>query len=133
MRRVLGEVTFKIDYYNSEGLPRFLSSLDPTLRQVSSSVGILGLHKYLAYPRWFRNELAPMVMEAVTSDRVRQAPWWAKDAPEAIAKAHIARKGNYQRELGAVLTLEAIERLFFSEIAADTRDEKANELVRTAT
>jgi hypothetical protein len=74
-------------------------------------------------------------METVTSDRVRQAPWWAKNAPEAIAKAHIARKGNYQRELGTVLSLEAIERLFFSEIAADIRDEKTemNELVRRTT
>jgi asparagine synthase (glutamine-hydrolysing) len=134
-RRVFGEVTFKIDYHNSEGLPRFLSPLDPILRQVSSNVGLLGLHKYLAYPRWFRNELAPLVMETVTSDRVRKAPWWAKNAPEAIAKAHIARKGNYQRELGTVLSLEAIERLFFSEIAADIRDEKTdmNELVRTTT
>jgi asparagine synthase (glutamine-hydrolysing) len=133
VRRGLGEVTFKIEYYNSEGLPRFLSAFDPILRQVSSTTGILGLHKFLSYPRWFRNELAPAVMERITSDRVRHAPWWAKNTPEALARGHISRKGNYQHELSTILTLEAIERLFFSEIAAKTPAEKQDiiESVRT--
>ena len=124
LRRSFGEVTFKIDYYNSEGLPRLLSSLDPMLRRVSSNLGILGLHKYLAYPRWFRKELAPTVLEKVTSDRVRHAPWWRKDAPEALARAHISGQGNYQRELSTVLSLEAIERLFFGQIGANISEER---------
>jgi len=36
VRRLLAEATFKIDYYNSEGLPRFLSHLDPTLRRATA-------------------------------------------------------------------------------------------------
>jgi asparagine synthase (glutamine-hydrolysing) len=115
-RRLLAEATFKIDYYNSEGLPRFLSHLDPTLRRVSSSLRILGLHKYLPYSHWFRKELAPTVMERLTTDRVRQAPWGSKNAPEICARAHISGQGNYLRELNAVLTLEAIDRLLLSEM-----------------
>ena len=132
-RRALGEVTFKIDYYNSEGLPRFLSSLDPVLKLVSSNLRILGLHKYLAYPRWFRKELAPVVLDRLTSGRVRNAPWWAKNAPETLARAHISGQGNYQRELSTILSLEAIERLFFSEITSKTPEEKQDtiELVGT--
>jgi hypothetical protein len=32
------------------------------------------------------------------------------------ARAHISGRGNYVRELNAVLTLEAIDRLFFGEV-----------------
>src|SRR5437867_511581 len=118
-RRVFAEATFKIDYYNSEGLPSFLSPLDPMLRRVSSNLGILGLHKYLAYRHWFRKELAPVVMERLTTERVRQAPWWSKNTPEICALAHISGQGNYLRELNAVLTLEAIDRLLLSEMPSE--------------
>jgi asparagine synthase (glutamine-hydrolysing) len=115
-RRVFAEATFKIDYYNSEGLPHGLSRLDSAFRRLSSSLGVLGLHKYLAYRHWFRKELAPTVMERLTTERVRQAPWWSKNAPEICARAHISGQGNYLRELNAVLTLEAIQRLLLSEM-----------------
>ena len=115
-RRTFGEVTFKIDYYNSEGLPYLLSTLDPMFKRMSANLGILGLHKYLAYRHWFRKELAPVVMERLTTERVRQAPWWRKSAPEICARAHISGRGNYVRELNAFLTLEAIDRLLLSEM-----------------
>jgi asparagine synthase (glutamine-hydrolysing) len=116
VRRAFGEATFKIDYYYSEGLPRFLGPLDPIFRRVSSNLGILGSHKYLAYPRWFRNELAPTVMDRLSTERVREAPWWRKRAPEMCARGHISGRANHARELNAVLTLEAIDRLLLSEI-----------------
>jgi asparagine synthase (glutamine-hydrolysing) len=119
VRRALGEVTFKIDYYNSEGLPYPLSSLDPILRGASSSLGICGLHKYLPYRRWLQKELAPTVMERLSSRRVREARWWAKNAPEALAQAHIGGKGNYLRELNVILSLEAIDRLLLSDISTE--------------
>lgn len=115
-RRFFAEATFKIDYYNSEGLPCLFSSLDPVLRRVSSNLGILGLHKYLPYRHWFRKELAPTVMERLSTERVREAPWWRKNAPETCARAHISGRANHARELNAVLTLEAIDRLLLSEI-----------------
>jgi len=115
-RRFFAEATFKIDYYNSEGLPCLFSSLDPALRRVSSNLGILGLHKYLPYRHWFRKELAPTVMERLSTERVREAPWWRKKAPEMCARAHISGRANHARELNAVLTLEAIDRLLLSEI-----------------
>jgi asparagine synthase (glutamine-hydrolysing) len=116
VRRLLAEATFKIDYYNSEGLPRFLSHLDPTLRRVSSSLGILGSHKYLHYAHWFRTRLPTIVMERLSTERVRQAPWWRKNAAEICAQLHISGRVNYVRELNAILTLEAIERLLLNGI-----------------
>jgi asparagine synthase (glutamine-hydrolysing) len=118
-RRFFAEATFKIDYYNSEGLPCLFSSLDPVLRRVSSSMGILGLHKYLPYRHWFRKELAPSVMERLSTDRVRHAPWWKEKAPEMCARAHVSGRANHARELNAILSLEAIDRLLFSEVPAE--------------
>ena len=131
IRRLVTEVTFKIDYYNSEGLPRLLSPLNSMLRHVSSNLGILGMHKYLHYSHWFRNKLAPILLERISTQRIRQAPWWKKGAPEAYARAHISRRRNYLRELNAILTLEAIDRLFFkpSQMQAPERGYSLQEVV----
>src|SRR5436190_21276014 len=53
-RRLYAEVTFKLDYLHKEGLPGWLAPLDPMLNSLSGS-GLLGLHKFLPYRRWFQN------------------------------------------------------------------------------
>jgi asparagine synthase (glutamine-hydrolysing) len=121
-RRVFGELTFKLDYYHKEGLPTFMSPFEPLLNSLAS-LGLLGLHKFLPYRRWFQNELAGTIMERVLSERVRQAPWWSKSAPERVAWAHISGRGNYLREINTVLTLEAVDRLFFKEVIPATSAE----------
>ncbi len=109
-RRAFGAVTFKLDYFHNDGLPPFLNTFNPLL-ELLAPLGIFGLHKFLPYRRWFRKEVASTVMERASSRRVREAPWWSKGSPELFARAHIAGRGNYVRELSAVLSLEAIERL----------------------
>jgi asparagine synthase (glutamine-hydrolysing) len=111
LSRAFGKATFKLDYLHKEGLPRGLVALDPLLNLLAP-FGILGLHKFLPYRRWFQHELAPTIMERIATDRVRTAPWWASGVPEALARAHFSGRGNYVRELNAVLSLEAIDRLF---------------------
>jgi len=110
-RRAFGEATFKIDYLHKEGLPCGLGAFDPLLN-LFAPFGILGMHKFLPYRRWFQHELAPTIMERISTDRVRTAPWWASGVPEALARAHFSGRGNYVRELNAILSLEAIDRLF---------------------
>jgi asparagine synthase (glutamine-hydrolysing) len=113
LRRFFAEATFKIDYYNSEGLPHFLSRLDPMLRRVSSGLGILGLHKYLPYHEWLRRELAAHISEILADPQTRQMPFWDSDFLESMADDHIRGRNNYVSEINAVLTLEAVERLLF--------------------
>ena len=122
-RRTVGEVTFKLDYYREEGLPALLGPFNPLLNSLSP-LGILGLHKYLPYRRWFRQELGSTVLERLSSRRVRETPWWTRNAPETLAQDHISGRGNYLRELNTVLNLEAIERLFFDESSAETPAEQ---------
>ena len=60
-RRIFAEVTFKMDYYNNEGLPRPLAPFDPAFKFAAKKLKLAGLHKYLHYNNWFRNELASFV------------------------------------------------------------------------
>jgi len=116
LRRFFAEATFKMDYYNSEGLPHLLSPLDPMFRRLSSALGILGLHKYLPYRHWFRRELAGYVNDKLTDAQIRQMPFWNRDFLENMAKDHVCGRKNYVSEINAVLTLEAVERLLFREL-----------------
>ncbi|SRR6266446_3791694 len=123
-RRFFAEVTFKIDYYNSEGLPHFLSRLDPVLRGVSSGLGILELHKYLPYFHWLRRELGGYVTDKLADARARQMPFWDSDFLGSMAGDHIRGRNNYVGEINAVLTLEAVERLLFRDIPSEVSDLK---------
>ena len=109
-RRLFCEATFKLDYIYSEGLPHLFTPLDTLIGRLSG-VGVLGLHKYLPYRRWFRRELAPYVREILTDAKTRQMPYWNSDFLQRMATEHISGRKNYVREINAVLTLEAVERL----------------------
>ena len=115
-RRAFAEVTFKVDYYNTEGLPRLLSPFDPVLRRISSGLGILGLHKYLPYRHWLRTGLAGYLKDKLADAQTRQMPFWNPDFLKNMATEHISGRKNYTREINVVLTLEAVERLLFRDL-----------------
>ena len=133
IRRLFAEATFKIDYYNSEGLPHGLSRLDPVLRRVSSGVGILGLHKYLPYRHWFRTELASYVHDKLTDPQTRAMPFWNSGFLGRMAHEHIQGRTNYVREINAVLTLEAVERQLFRHLSPETSHQSNARIERFAT
>jgi len=111
MRRVFSEATFKLDYLNNEGWPDWLSPFDSIFTQITSNLGILGLHKYLHYRRWFRRELAGYLRDTITEAGSRQTRFWNREFLKRMAEDHINGRKNYIQEINAVLMLEAIERL----------------------
>jgi asparagine synthase (glutamine-hydrolysing) len=115
LRRIFAKVACKVDYFRSEGLPYGLSELDSLLRQISSVLGIAGLHKYLPYRIWFQRELAEYVKSVVSNARTQHAPFWNLDFLEYMVGGHIRGRKNYTLELNAVLTLEAVERILLRE------------------
>jgi asparagine synthase (glutamine-hydrolysing) len=117
LRRLYSKATFKLDYLNNEGFPHWLSSLDPLFQGLASSSRIIGLHKYLHYRSWFRNELAAYVTGMLGDSRIRQSPFWNPYFLEHMAKEHMRGRRNYVREISAMFTLEAVERLLFRETA----------------
>lgn len=115
LRRIFAKVACKLDYFRSEGLPQGLSRLDPLLIQISSGLGIAGLHKYLPYRSWFQRELADYVKNVVSDARAQHALFFNLDFLEYMVREHICGRKNYTLELNAVLTLEAVERLLLRE------------------
>jgi asparagine synthase (glutamine-hydrolysing) len=118
-RRAFAEVTFKMDYYNNEGLPRPLASCDSAFKFVASKLKLAGLHKYLHYNNWFRHELSGYLRSALATPQVLQNRFWNPDFLKRMADEHVTGRKNYSLEINAVLTLEAIERLLFRELPRD--------------
>jgi asparagine synthase (glutamine-hydrolysing) len=119
MRRLAASVTFKLDYYVNEGLPPGLAVLDRA-QPALTRAGILGLHKYLPYRAWFRGPLAPYVQSVAASRRVRTMPWLDATGVAAVVRDHLEGRRNRLREINAILTLEAVDRLLLAP-AASTR------------
>jgi asparagine synthase (glutamine-hydrolysing) len=110
LRCLFCDVTFKFDYIYSESLPNVLAPFDGLIGQFDG-LGIMGLHKFLRYRRWFRTKLAAYLKEALANARARQLPFWNANFLERLAAEHISGRRNYLREINAVLTLDAIDRL----------------------
>jgi asparagine synthase (glutamine-hydrolysing) len=110
LRRLFAEVTFKLDYLHKEGLPHRLSPLDPAIDRLSL-FGVLGLHKYLPYRRWFRKELSSHLRQVFADARTSRLPYWNHAFLATAVGDHLSGRRNYLREINAVLTLEAVDRL----------------------
>jgi len=94
-------------------LPHSLSRLDFLFTQISSVCGIAGLHKYLFYRIWFQRDLATYVDGVLKDAQIRHSSLWNPRFLERMASDHATGRKNYIREINAVLTLEAVERLLF--------------------
>jgi asparagine synthase (glutamine-hydrolysing) len=110
MQRFFAEATFKLDYLHTEGLPHWLSPLDPSIGYLSK-VGLLGLHKFLNYRSWYRNELAPYISDVITDAQTGRMTYWNSRFLTSVVADHVRGRKNYVREINAILTLEAAERL----------------------
>lgn len=111
--RLFAEVTFKLDYLHKEGLPPSLTSLEPALRSLSRT-RVMGLHKYLPYRSWFRNEIGDYIRGVFEDATTRQMPWWDAEKLRRIFADHESGRRNNLREINAVVTLAAVQRLLIS-------------------
>ena len=102
--------TFKLDYLHKEGLPHWLSPFDPSIGYLSK-FGILGLHKFLPYRSWFRNELVNFASNSIADSNILSLPFWNSNIISGIVTNHILGRKNYTREINAILTLDAVDRL----------------------
>jgi asparagine synthase (glutamine-hydrolysing) len=109
-RRLYCGVTFKFDYWHTEGIPTWLSPVAPLL-EVLAHLGLLGQHKFLPYRSWFQNEVRTYLQEVLTDPRTRRSPFWNADGLTRLASDHASGRRNCVREIHAVLTLDAVERM----------------------
>jgi asparagine synthase (glutamine-hydrolysing) len=112
-RRLLSKITFKLDYWDKEGLPPKLAALD-SCRPLLQHVGLLGLHKFLPYRRWFRHEFFGIAEQATKRAAAGDQPWWNPNVVTGIASDHASGRRNNLAEINAILTLDAIERVLIN-------------------
>jgi asparagine synthase (glutamine-hydrolysing) len=103
--------SFKLDYWCGEGMPHWLSGLLGRLAPLGLHVWSPGRHSFLHYGRWFRKELAGYLNERLTDRATSRNRLWNPAFLATLPLRHAEGRGNYVREIDAVLTLEAIDRL----------------------
>jgi len=115
-RRMVSKAVCKLDYLYAEGLPHWLSPFDRLFDRLGSGVRLFGWHKFLHYRKWFRRELADYVAGMLKEVQTRCSPLWNSSFLETLAREHINGRRNYVREIDAVLTLEAVDRLLLRDV-----------------
>ncbi|HEX7080819.1 MAG TPA: asparagine synthase-related protein [Gammaproteobacteria bacterium] len=116
--RLLSEVTFKLDYLHKEGLAPPLTKLEPGFRLLSHT-RLLGVHKFLPYRNWFKQELAGYVASVLSDPSTRRMSWWNGATLDRILPDHQKGRRNYLREIHAILTLEAVQRRLIGSTVRD--------------
>lgn len=106
--------TFKLDYINNEGFPNALAPVEPLYRGALQRLGLLGLHKHLHYRNWFQAQLSEYVTERLSDPSLRRSEVWDQARLDHLLRQHRSRRGNHVVEIGAVLTLESLERQLFT-------------------
>jgi len=109
------KATFKLDYWDTQGLPRHLWFLFWPMKMLGL-FQIYGFHKYLRYRRWFRGEVSSYIEEHLSNAETSRHPFWNRQFLKQMAKDH--KNGHVQNldEINCVLTLATIERLLFREL-----------------
>lgn len=115
-RRAYCALTFKLDYWRTEGLPDALTPLAGAFGPLER-LGCLGLHKFLAYRLWFQGPLADCAAEVIDDSRTRSLPFWNARELDTIIPDHRAGRRSRLRDIHAVLTLEAVHRNLIDDAA----------------
>lgn len=119
LRRAYAEVTFKLDYLRTEGMPKGLGKLDPLLR-VFEPMGLMGLHKFLPYRNWFRGPLRSYVEDVLNDPRTLGLPYWNAKYLKAMLNDHLTGRSNRVREINLVITVAAMDRLLLHASPSDS-------------
>jgi hypothetical protein len=115
LRRIAADVLFKLDYYYSDGLPGRVAALDPHFRKYARRVGVVGLHKFLTYKKWFDSKLKQYAQDGLRQAQGQQRGIWNRKSLEALIQSHWQGHVSNLGAINAVLTISAIQRLLLDE------------------
>ena len=96
--------------FTRKACPTGSEPFDPLLDALART-NLLGLHKFLPYRSWFRRELSDYARAVLTDPQTARQPYWNARVLPALIDDHVRGRHNRVRELNAVLTVEAVERL----------------------
>jgi len=111
LARAYYEFVFKMEYYASHGMPRFMASIDRHLGPFGLERNFLGRNKYYHLHRWFREELASYVRDTLLAERALEREYLERHEVTRAVNAHIAGTENNTYIIDALLTMELTNRL----------------------
>ena len=108
------EFTFKAEYAYDYGMPQWVSRLDHFFSPLHFERLFLGRHKLLHFRMWYKNQLAAYVREMLLDPQTLSRPYLQRKGVEEIVQGHIQGGLNYTTAIHKLLTLELLQRQFFS-------------------
>lgn len=109
-RRGVAELTFKLDYFQNEGMPHRMMRWDSLFQSMNDVLPMFGQHKFLHYRRWFRQELAGWLRSVASEEDARDSAIWNRGEVKRMVEEHIGGARNRIADIGGMLTWRAIER-----------------------
>lgn len=109
LRRSLASVSFKLDYWDKEGLPRGLNFVRPALG-VLRDAGVLGNHKYLPYRQWLQIDLRDHVRQVLSDSSIARMGVFRGSGLHDLLGDIDTDRTTALREIHTVLALDAVQR-----------------------
>lgn len=108
--RLVKKLIFKLEWHYIEGLPHVLAPLDRITAQLHHSEKLFGVHRYLYYRIWFRDQLSTYVKDILSDPKTRQRPHLNQKTVDKIVRAHLGGYGNYLNEINRIISAELMIR-----------------------
>ncbi len=93
-------------------MPQWLCRLDHILRPLHVENLFFGRHSFLHFRLWFREALAGYLKDLLLDEKTLRRPYINRSFVSQMVMDHIRGTGNYTNEIGRLITLELIHRLF---------------------
>jgi asparagine synthase (glutamine-hydrolysing) len=100
----------RLEYMYDYGMPQWLARIDHLARPLHAERFFLGYQKFAHFRPWYRDELAPWVLEVLLDPATLARPHLNGRRVEQIVKAHVQGRENHTREIHKLLTGELIQR-----------------------
>jgi Asparagine synthase (glutamine-hydrolyzing) len=111
LHRSVEEFLTKAEYAYDYGMPNWLARIDHLLQPLRLERLFLGRQKFSHFRTWYRDALAPYVMEVLLDARSLSRPYLQKREVERMIARHVRGQGNSTRELHKLLSIELVQRL----------------------
>lgn len=102
--------TVKAEYAYDYGMPQWVARIDHSLAALHLEKLFLGRHKFYHYRVWYRDALAPYVLETLLDPRTLRRPFFQHAGIQDIVHKHVRGERNYTNEIHKLLSLEFLSR-----------------------
>ncbi len=110
VRRLLQELTFRMEYAYDYGMPQWLARLDHALAPLHLETCFLGRHKFYHFRLWYRDQLRDYVQQILLDPRARGRAYFRGAGLEDMVRSHGRGDRNYTLPIHRALTSELIQR-----------------------